>query len=68
MSVLPIASKIIEIHVFNSFYDFLNTNNFLIEQQSGFRPKHSCETAFHKIIDKWLNNIDDGKLTGVLFY
>lgn len=65
--VMSIVSKIIERHVFNSFYEYLNTNNLLIEQQSGFRPKHSCETALHNIIDKWLNNIDDGKLTGVLF-
>lgn len=67
VSVLPIVSKIIERHAFNSFYEYLNTNNLLTEHQSGFRHKHSCETALHNIIDKWLNNIDDGKLTGVLF-
>lgn len=67
LSVLPIVSKIIERHVFNSFYEYLTTNNLLSEYQSGFRPKHSYKTALHNIIDKWLNNIDDGKLTGVLF-
>ena len=45
----------------------MDKNNLLTEHQSGFRPKHSCETALHSIIDKWLCNIDEGKLTGVLF-
>ena len=67
VSVLPVISKIIERHVFNSFYDYLNSNHLLTEHQSGFRPKHSCETALHNIIDNWLCNIDAGKLTGVLF-
>ena len=57
VSVLPVISKIIERHVFNSFYDYLNANHLLTEHQSGFRPKHSCETALHNIIDNWLCNI-----------
>ena len=61
------VSKINERHVFNSFYEYLDKNNLLTEHQSGFRPKHSCEMALHSIIDKWLCNIDEGKLTGVLF-
>lgn len=67
VSVLPIVSKIIERHVFNSFYEYLDRNNRLTEHQSGFRPKHSCETTLHNITDKWLNNIEYGKSTGVLF-
>jgi hypothetical protein len=39
----------------------------LNEHQSDFRPKHSCETVLHSIIDSWLSNIDSGKLTGVVF-
>ena len=45
----------------------MSENKLLTEHQSGFRPKHSCETALHNIIDKWLENIDKGKLTGVIF-
>jgi retron-type reverse transcriptase len=56
-----------ERHVFNTFYDYLNANKFLSQHQSGFRLKHSCETALHNIIGNWLENIDKGKLTGVLF-
>ena len=45
----------------------MNANHLLTEHQSGFRSRHSCETALHNIIDKWLCKIDAGKLTGVLF-
>jgi hypothetical protein len=68
VSVLPIISKIIEKHVFNSFDEYLSENHLIItSSQSGFRPKHSCETALNCLIDRWLKNIDQGKLTGVLF-
>lgn len=67
VSVLPIVSKILERHVFNSFYEYLSVNNLITNCQSGFRPKHSCETVLTSLIDRWLKNIDQGKLTGVLF-
>ena len=77
VSVLPIVSKIIERHVFNSFYEYLSENGVYIlvevsfyiitKCQSGFRPKHSFETAMNGLIDKWFKHIDEGKLTGVLF-
>lgn len=67
VSVLPIVSKIIERHVFNAFYDYLSNNKLITNCQSGFRPKHSCETALNSLVDRWLKHIDDGKLTGVLF-
>ena len=67
VSVLPIISKIIGKHVFNSFYEYLSENHLITSSQSGFRPKHSCETALNCLIDRWLKNIDQVKLTGVLF-
>ena len=62
-----IDSNIIERHVHNSFYEYLNENNLIDERQSGFREKHSCETALQCIIENWLHIIDSGNLTGVLF-
>jgi hypothetical protein len=67
VSVLPIIGIIIEKHVFNSFYEYLSENHLITSSQSGFRPKHSCETALNWLVDRWLKNIDKGKLTGVLF-
>lgn len=57
----------LERHVFNAFYEYLSNNKLITCNQSGFRPKHSCETALNSLVDRWLKHIDDGKLTGVLF-
>ena len=35
--------------------------------QSGFRQGHSCQTALTKLIDEWLNYIDDGDMVGSVF-
>lgn len=67
VSVLPIISKIIEKHVFTSFYEYLSENHLITSSQSGFRPTHSSEATLNCLINRWLKNIDPGKLTGVLF-
>ncbi len=41
-------------------------NNLLLDQQSGFRKHHSCQTVLIKLTDYFLNNMDNGELTGVL--
>ncbi len=45
---------------------FLNEHQLLHDTQSGFRPKHSCETALVHMIDSWLTALDNGKLVGVV--
>ena len=42
VSLLPICSKIFERLLFNEMYNFLNENNLLSSNQSGFRPGDSC--------------------------
>ena len=41
ISFLPIYGKILEKIVFDQVYSFLNVNNFLSKNQSGFRPSDS---------------------------
>ena len=66
ISILPVLSKVLEKHVHDSFSYYLNKHNLLHKTQSGFRSKHSCETALGHMIDSWLNAIDDGKMVGVV--
>ena len=51
ISLLPICSKIFEKIVFNSLYDFLNTNNLITKNQSGFRPADSTTNQLLDLID-----------------
>lgn len=47
--------------------NYLNKYKLIHESQSGFRQKHSCQTALVKLIDQWMSCIDKGDLVGSLF-
>ena len=66
ISILPVLSKVLEKHVHESLSDFLHQHTLLHKTQSGFRAKHSCETALTNMIDLWLNAIDNGQMVGVV--
>ena len=42
-------------------------NNLLSPRQSGFRTKHSCETALTEMTDDWLSAMYNNEYCGVLF-
>ena len=42
VSLLPICGKVFEKIIFNSLFVYLNNNNLLNSNQSGFRPGDSC--------------------------
>ena len=68
ISILPIISKIIEKHVTKHLFAYLNKYKLLHEAQSGFRKKHSCQTALVKLTNEWLCNIDKGNIVGAVFF
>ena len=45
IAVLPVLSKILEIHVTKSLTNYLNENNLIFKYQSAFRENHSTGTA-----------------------
>ena len=65
-AILPIITKLIERAVHNQLYNFLGYD-LLNENQSGFRPAHSCETALLNMADHWSKKVDDGYLVGAAF-
>ena len=67
ISILPVVSKVFEREVFRQLYSYLTENSLLSKFQSGFRPKHSPATALIQMGDEWLENMDNGKLNGVVF-
>jgi len=67
ISILPIVSKVFEKEIFKQLYKHLNDNNLISKFQSGFRPGHSTITVLTQMCDNWYENMDNGKLTGVVF-
>ena len=67
ISLLPTLSKIIERHVANQLYVFMEKTGIINHHQSGFRKHHSCQTALIRIVDSWLSAMDDGNLIGTVF-
>ena len=64
ISILPDISKFIEKHVTKHLFAYLNKYKLMHISQSGFRQNHSCQTALIKLINNWLDHIDNGDLTG----
>ena len=67
ISILPVLSKLLEKHVAIHLLEFLNSHDLLHSQQSGFRAKHSCETALHYMLNDWLSSAHANELVGVMF-
>ena len=66
ISILPSISKLFERILNNQLNNHLETNSLYDNMQSGFRKKHSTNTALLYMVDSWIKNMDSGKITGVL--
>ena len=65
ISVLPLLSKVLERHIFDSVYKYLTCNDVISQRQSGFRKHHSCQTLLIRITDYLLDNMDKGRILGL---
>ena len=66
ISLLPIASKIIEKVIHDQTMNYLTENSILYRHQSGFRKNHSTDTSLAYLTDKILTGFDSGLLTGMI--
>ena len=67
ISVLSTVAKIFERLITEQLETYLESNSILVEQQAGFRKKHSTQTSLLNITNQWLMNMDKGCLNGVIF-
>ena len=66
IALLPILSKVLEKIVFTQLAKFLEENNLIHPNLHGSRPGHNTATALVQLYDRWAEEIDDGKMVGVL--
>ena len=67
ISVLPIMSKMLERLVHEQLYSYVNDNNMLSKCQDGFRKTNCTGTCLIEFLNEIYHNMDEGRLTGVLF-
>ena len=65
--VIPAVAKILEKIIYDHLSSYINKNDIICKQQSGFRPNDSTETALLNCTNQWLLNMDKGVINGVLF-
>lgn len=68
ISILPVLSKILEKIMCEQLRNYLASHGVIPEQQSGFRPLHSCGTALLHIKDDILRAKDAGLVTALVLF
>ena len=66
ISIVSILCKPLENHIKKHILAHFDQFKLFHPCQSGFRPKHSCHTSLTSLVDKWLSNMNNNELTGVL--
>ena len=51
ISLLPICGKMFEKIIFNNLYSYLNENNLITKNQSGFRPAYQTYARIKSIFN-----------------
>ena len=68
ISLLSVLSKLLERHVHKHLVTYLETRDLFHPLQSGFRRKHSFNTAFARLTDSWLSAMNRSDLSGNVFW
>jgi exonuclease III len=67
INILPLFEKIFEIVLQKQIMAYVDKYSILYDMQSGFREKHSCESAIQFILNSWRNSAEEGKITIAVF-
>ena len=68
ISVLSHIAKVFEKCVQCQLLSYLEQHSFISIQQSAYIRHHSTQTLLHKVVDNWLESIDNELISGVCFF
>ena len=66
ISVISHIAKFIERKIKHQMCTYLEHNALITVDQSAYRERHNTQTALHKVLDDWYDNIADVLLTALL--
>ena len=66
VALLPILSKVLEKIVFTQLIKYLEDNNLIHPNLHGSQTAHNTSTALIQLYYRWVDEIEDGKMVGVL--
>ena len=57
--------SVLHVHIHQALYNYMRSNDFLYNSQSGLRRSHSTETALIRLIDQLLSDMDRDHVNGL---
>ena len=67
VALLPILSKVLEKVVFIQLVEYLEQNKLIHPNLHGSRKGHNTSTALLQLYDRWIEELEEDKMVGVLF-
>ena len=67
ISVSCHISKLLEWEINSQLIEYLTSHNFITPDQSAYLKYHSTATCLHRMVDTWLQNMEDTEITAICF-
>ena len=67
ISVICHIAKLLEKAACQQLLQYLTDHNFITIDQSAYLKNHSTQTSLHRVVDDWLESMNEGELIGVCF-
>lgn len=67
INTVPIYEKLLEICVKEQLLDYCDSHNIIVQEQSGFREGHSCESVVVGVCDDFIRAIDCDNIVLAVF-
>ena len=67
VALLPVLSKVLEKVVFGQLVHYLEENNLIHPNLHGSRSGHNTSTALNQMYDRWVEQVEEGNMVGVIF-